>query len=129
MAIFLKPMVCRKSIRMCIPYRIIVSSVGSPLHKFASYLHNVFLHSIIPRVLSRVENSLDLVNRLNFKYLDDSFTLISLDVISLFTNVPINLALKNMSRRWRFIGICISFPKDEFLSAISFVFYLLLFCI
>lgn len=102
------------------PYRIIVSSVGSPLHKFAAFLHNVILRSI-PRASGNLENSLDLIKKLNFKHMDDSFTIISLDVVSLFTNVPVDLVLKSVSRRWRFININTTIPKEEFLVAIDFV--------
>ena len=55
---------------------------------------------------------MDLVN--------NNYSLISLDAISLFTNIPLDLAIKSISDRWRFITHrCI--PKDEFLKALRLV--------
>lgn len=48
-------------------------------------------------------------------------SLISLDVISLFTNVPINMAIKSLKKRWYHIKNNTNIPKKAFLSAVSFV--------
>lgn len=47
--------------------------------------------------------------------LDDSFGICSFDVVSLFTNVPIDMALEGVEKRWRYIHIKIE--KEEFLTA------------
>ncbi|EFN72054.1 hypothetical protein EAG_00139, partial [Camponotus floridanus] len=66
------------------PLRIIVSSVNSPLHSFATYFHNI-LYDNLPVANSHISNSFDLVTRLNHSFVDDHYNLISLDVVSLFT--------------------------------------------
>lgn len=65
--------------------------------------------------------SFDLVKKLNFITIDSSFTLLSLDVISLFTNVPLDLAVRNLQNRWKFIKENTTIPQKEFISAVSLV--------
>jgi len=50
-----------------------------------------------------VENSYDLVKKLNGKHFNDNCILISLDVISLFTNISIDLVLTSTKNRWDYI--------------------------
>jgi hypothetical protein len=54
-------------------------------------------------------------------HLDDNLVLISIDVISLFTNIPLDLAIESVSKRWNFISTECNIPKDEFIRAVSFV--------
>jgi len=49
--------------------------------------------------------------------INDNDVLISLDVTSLFTNVPLNLALDGLQKRWPLIESKTNIPKNEFLSA------------
>ncbi|XP_067208525.1 uncharacterized protein [Linepithema humile] len=74
------------------PLRIIVSCINSPLYKLAMFLHNV-LHNSIPKPDSHIKNSFQLIDMLKDKIIDDDTDLVSLDVVSLFTNVPSELAI------------------------------------
>jgi len=38
-----------------------------------------------------------------------------------FTNIPLNLAIKSIEKRWNYISECCSVLKDEFLLVIQFV--------
>lgn len=53
------------------------------------------LHKSVLLTSSHIENSFDLTRKLSgtFIVVDEYFELVSFDVASLFTNVPINLAL------------------------------------
>jgi len=42
-------------------------------------------------------------------------------VISLFTNVPLDLAIDSINKRWTYVQHNTKIPKNEFLSAITFV--------
>lgn len=83
-------------------------------------MHEIILSSI-PRASSYIENSRDLVRELDGKKLDNTFTLSSFDVVSLFTNVPIDLAIKSLCKRWNFIKIYTKIPKEDFLSPVKMV--------
>jgi len=47
--------------------------------------------------------------------------LIFFDAISLFTNISLDLAIKNISDRWHFITRCYCISKDEFLKVLRLV--------
>ena len=79
------------------PLRIIVSTVDSPLHQFGKFLHNI-IHDAIPKTESHIINSFDLVDKLSHLRCDNNFKLLSLDVVSLFTNIPLDLALENENK-------------------------------
>ncbi|XP_018313144.1 uncharacterized protein [Mycetomoellerius zeteki] len=85
----------------------------------------VFLHIIIiktiPKADSHIENSFKLVKELDGRRLSDEFQLMSLDVVSLFTNVPIDYAMDCIKDHWRFISKDCSLPEEEFIKAVQFV--------
>jgi len=101
-------------------FRIIISSIDSPLHAIATFLHKI-IASNSPVAHSPVSNSFDLVKKLSNMHIDDEFSLISLDVVSLFTNIPIDLALKSVEDRWNYISPNCNIPRHEFLEAIKLI--------
>ncbi|XP_011705916.1 PREDICTED: uncharacterized protein LOC105461126 [Wasmannia auropunctata] len=103
-----------------VPLRIIVSSVNSAVNPLATFLHEIISKSTTP-TNSHVTNSFDLYKTLTGKEIGESDNLISLDVISLFTNVPVDLALDGISSRWNEIEKNTTIPFEEFMSAIKFV--------
>src|SRR5436190_15508000 len=102
------------------PLRLIVSSINSPLHSLALYLHKI-IFSAVPKSDSFVANSFELVNKLNSKCLDDGYELASLDVVSLFTNVPLDIAVGAVGRRWHLIERVTTLPYFEFITALRLV--------
>jgi hypothetical protein len=104
-----------------ISYSIIVSSIGTALYPLATFLHKLIFESI-PHLMGHVNNSFELYNSLVGREIPDSHILISLDVISLFMNVPTNLAIDKVRKRWSYIEKKkMKIPLDEFLSAVQFV--------
>lgn len=102
------------------PLRIIVSSLNSPLHRFALFLHDI-INSNIPVSEYKVVNSFKLYNKLSGLKLDDAYILLSLDVVSLFTNIPIEIAIDSVNKKWPHIEKQTKIPKDEFFFALTFV--------
>lgn len=99
----------------------IVSSIDSPLHEFASYLHNIMYKSF-PKREGQVVNSFQFVRALtNLRINCSNPRLISLDVISLFTNIPLQNAIESVSNRWDLIADNTQIPRDEFLRAVDYV--------
>jgi len=78
--------------------RIVVSIINSPLFSIAVFLKNI-LHESLDKPLGFVINSNQLVKELNGFEIDPDYMMVSLYVTSLFTNVPIDLALESISRR------------------------------
>ena len=103
------------------PLRVIISSIGTPLHPLATFLHKILVKSL-PKANSYIKNSFDLVEKLTDNHIDgNNHRLISLDVISLFTNVPIELVVNSIEKRWIHIKNECALPKDEFLVVVRFI--------
>jgi len=102
-------------------FRIIILSIDSPTHSLAIYLHKTITKNI-DKSFGYIENSYQLVKKLNGLHLaTDKFDYVSLDVISLFANVPTNIALESISNRWSQIYRGTKIPKSEFLNAIKII--------
>jgi len=80
------------------PFRIIVSSLNTALYHLASFLHRIISESL-EHTHRHNTNSFDIYNSLSGKTVKDSDVLLSLDVTSLFTNVPLDLAIEGISNR------------------------------
>ena len=102
------------------PLRIIVSCVDSPLYSLALFLHKI-MYKYFPKPESHILNSFQLVKRLSNIRIEDNYRLISLDVVSLFTNIPLDMAVDSISNRWNYLSDNISIPKNEFLMAVNLV--------
>jgi len=104
------------------PFRIIISSI-SPLYALAIFLHGIIIR--FSKVQSHINNSFELVNRLSQTHIDTGFCLISLDiVVSLFINVPIDLAIECLSNRWNFICNNCNIIRKNFWGQLGLRFYL-----
>jgi len=102
------------------PYRIIVSSINTALYKLASFLQSIITSSL-PHDNRQVKNSFELYETLSGKRICNTHKLISLDVVSLFTNIPQDLAINSVTNRWTSISKKTGIPKEEFIEAIVLV--------
>lgn len=68
-----------------------------------------------------MNNSYELCSSLSGRRMGSSDILVSLDVTSLFSNIPLDLAIGGISDRWIFIEQNTNIPKNEFITAIKFV--------
>jgi len=71
----------------------------------------------LPPISSHVNNSFEVYNLLGGSYLDN-YVITSFDMISLFTNVPLDLALEGLNRKRRYIERAIKISMSEFLLAV-----------
>jgi len=102
------------------PFRIIVSSLDSPLYNLATFLHKILIKNI-PVNDSHSNNSFDLIQKLKDIQVDDDYILISLNVVSLFTNIPIDSDIESVSKKWQLLDKQCNIPKNTFVESIWFV--------
>jgi len=102
------------------PLRIIVSSINSTLNSIAIYLQKI-LNKSMTHDNSNIKNSLELKKELMKINLTTNLKLASFDVVSLFTNIPINLVNDSITLRWGNISRNTTLTLDEFLNGINLV--------
>jgi hypothetical protein len=100
------------------PLRPIVSSVNSPTYNLSKYLSNI-LNKIIGQTQYHIINSKNFKYYIKSKTLLENHILISLDVVSLFTNIPTELALKTIELKWKDIALHTNIHMKTFLDAID----------
>ena len=74
-----------------VPLRPIVASQGSPTYNLAKYLAEI-LKPLVGKSEHHVVNSIEFITKIEQTKLDEDEILVSFDVVSLFTNVPIDEA-------------------------------------
>jgi hypothetical protein len=83
-----------------IPLRPIVSSIDSPCYALAGFLHKI-LTPLTGNTNSFVKNSEDFIKTIQDINLQKEDCLVSFDVVSLFTNVPVEEVLQIIKNRLR----------------------------
>ena len=81
------------------PLRPVVSCINSPAYFLSKTLNNI-LNESLPKPNSFMKNFIDLIDRIKNVKIPHNYVLLSLDVSSLFTNVPIHLVLTGIEKRW-----------------------------
>ncbi|KAL6433470.1 hypothetical protein ACFW04_006535 [Cataglyphis niger] len=99
--------------------RIIVSSLSSPLYNISKYIHDISLNSNLqPR--SHVKDDWSFAIDIKDKLINDD-KIISLDFTTLFTNIPKELVLRAIEKRWNDIAPNTKFNLSQFLYAVEII--------
>ena len=94
-----------------VPLRPIVSCFQSPFTPFSKYLKQI-LSKVAYKNYFYIKDARHFKENLkNFK-ISDNYILISLDVISLNTRVPISLSLESIKSKWEEINKFTDFPQE-----------------
>lgn len=102
--------------------RPIISSIDSPSSKIASLITNILTKSYDSNNDFFVKDSFEFSNLVNDRIIPESHVVVSLDVVSLFTNIPVELAISSVNNKWDTISKNTNIPNDVFLQLIEFVF-------
>lgn len=102
------------------PLRPVVSSVQSPTYNMSKFLANS-ISKILGKSEYHVRDSWEFIKFIKtIKQIPRSFKLISLDVVSLYTNVPVDLAIECIRERWCELEEHTALTLDEFIKGIQF---------
>ncbi|RLU25472.1 hypothetical protein DMN91_001628 [Ooceraea biroi] len=102
------------------PLRIIVSAIDTPEYNIAYFFHKILTDSI-PKPGSYIKDNWTFVKNIQNLSIGPNEELVSLDVISLFTNIPKELVKKSIKKRWHLINSVTKFNLDQFLYAIDLI--------
>lgn len=102
-----------------VPLRPIVSCVGSSTYNLSKFLANLLTNAFVKDEYY-VKNSFQFLQSITNIVLPEGYILVSLDVISLFTNVPIDLVVECIKENWDLLDNG-SFTLDKVLQLFNFV--------
>jgi len=102
------------------PLRIIVSSLGSPLYEVAKFLNSV-LGASLKKPVSHAKDSWTFVEKIRGTTIEHDAILVSLDVASLYTNLPKELIMQAIENRWSDIQKNTKFTLTQLKNAIDLV--------
>lgn len=96
------------------PLRPVVSCIQSPFYNLAKFLANI-LNKIAFKTNTHIKDSWHFKDFISKVTLLDNYTLVSLDVVSLYTNTPIDVATQILRNRWPEISRYTSIPMENFI--------------
>ncbi|KAJ8678260.1 hypothetical protein QAD02_014047 [Eretmocerus hayati] len=103
------------------PLRLIVSSRNTTLYELSKVLNSSISRGTM-NPQSHIKDSWQLKEELSDIRIPPGYKLISLDVVALFTNVPLHLILRALEKRWENIQNHTPLTKSEFMEAIKLIF-------
>lgn len=101
-----------------IPMRPISASYELPAYNLSKYMGQI-LNNII-QTNYNIKNANQLKEKIQHISIEEDDTLISLDVVSLFTNIPIHLAIKIITKKWDTIKPHTDISKNQFIKLLEF---------
>ncbi|XP_075157638.1 uncharacterized protein LOC142230905 [Haematobia irritans] len=100
------------------PLRPISSSLKVPCYNLAQHIGQIIKNATSP--IYNIKNSGQLKGKLENIKLDKDDILVSFDVVSLFTNIPTHLAIRNILDKWETLQNHTTIPKRKFLELLQF---------
>jgi hypothetical protein len=83
-----------------VPMRLVISAIGAPAHEIARSIGRVLREPVV-KAKSFVKNSQDFLMKIKQVNLEEGDMLVSLDVVGLFSNVPLNETIEILKRNRR----------------------------
>lgn len=105
-----------------IPLRPIVSTLNSPTTELSKYVASILSNAFSGFHTYAVKDTFEFCEKVKNLQLPINYKIISLDVVSLFTNISWSLTRNLISDHWEHISAVTTIPQDEFLSLLKFLF-------
>lgn len=102
------------------PLRPVVSTIGSATYSMAQFLSNI-LGNIVGKTEYHVKNSFEFAEEITGMQIPEEHVLFSLDVKSLYTNVPVEYAVQCIEERWSEVEQHTKIDKESFVAAVKLV--------
>lgn len=103
--------------------RPIVSSINTPTTNLS-----IFVAEILSKSFNNetdryfIKDSFDFAEKFNNFQLPQGYVIVSFDVVSLYSNIPLELAVKTIEERWDNISPHTNIPKGRFVALLRFLF-------
>lgn len=105
-----------------IPLRPIVSCVGASTQPLAKFISEILCKSFSSFNKFRIKDTFEFAEKINNFQLPEGFVIVSFDVVSLFTNIPLYLILDIFTEHFDLIQDQCNIPKDDFLNVITYLY-------
>lgn len=103
--------------------RPIVSSINTPTSKLSIFIGKVLTASFNnENDRYYIRDSFQFSELINNFQLPENYVVVSFDVVSLYSNIPIDLVAEVLENRWDTISPHTNIPKREFVALVRFVF-------
>ncbi|XP_055591284.1 uncharacterized protein LOC129743324 [Uranotaenia lowii] len=103
-----------------VPLRLIVSTIGTATYRMAKFLASI-LNGIVGKSKYHVNNSFQFAEEVREIAPPLETVLFSLDVVSLFTNVPVDFAIESVDLRWTEVAEHTDIEKESFIEMLKIV--------
>ncbi|XP_044766183.1 uncharacterized protein LOC123322305 [Coccinella septempunctata] len=111
----------RKTHKQVLSFRPIVSCISGPGYNIGSFLHTI-LSNVLSSSKFKVKDSFSFVEELKNIHVPENYKMMSLDVVSLFTNIPKSLVFQIITKRWRYISCFTVLDENSFIKLVDIVF-------
>lgn len=105
-----------------VPLRPIISSIGAASYDLSGHISDILSRTFSNRTNYNITNTFQFVEEFRGYSLPENHILISLDVVSLFTVIPLDLVNEIIKEKWNLIAEHCSWDRDTFLTGLKLIF-------
>lgn len=105
-----------------IPLRPIVASINTPTTAISAFVAGILTVALGNHRDYNIINSFEFAEQYNNFQLPADHVLVSFDVVSLFTNIPLDLVIEVITIKWDIIQQHCSLDLDNFIRVVKFIF-------
>lgn len=105
-----------------VPLRPIISNIDGHTKHLAKFLADILKLAFHDYNEFRVKDSFSFAERMKDMMIPEDYSLVSFDVVSLFTNIPLNFIITIIEENWFLIDPHTKIPKKEFINLLNWVF-------